>query len=1021
MSKTTSSGLTPSEGKRPDFAAIKAAADLVSVIESHGVALKKEGRDYVGLCPFHDDKTPSLRVTPGKGLWRCMGCEAAGNVIQFVAKKENLTDREAALRLLGSLPGVQTGAALERLEKKTPSSPAVEPVAVPPNVAADLLARVAGFYARTLHKDRAGLDYLAGRGLAQPAMLEAFRVGYCNGTLKTALPQAGEVVTQLQALGVLNAKGNEVFYGRVVVPILDAAGGVAGLYGRKVEGEGARLNADSARHIYLGGSHRAAFNAGAARHAARLVFTEAIFDALALWQAGETGAVPLYGADGFTEHHAALVREMSASEILLALDADDKGRAGAEALRVRLAALAPAVPVRVLAWPEGAKDAAEFCARHEDARAAWAALIAPPAPASTPTPEATAGKDGARQRGDGHAAGVAPELGAGASGGGHPPGADARKTPGDDEPQEEPNAQGFALVWPGRRYEVMALARAGVARLKATVKAIGGGPGRFHVEALDLYSARARRLFAGEAARVFRVPVELAENDLARLLAAAERRCEQPAGTGAEAPAPSAQDKAEALKLGRAADLVGEIQRDLGKLGIIGEETNRLLLYLALTSRRMLDPLAVQVLAGSGAGKSHLQDAVLSLCPEEDLIKLTSLSNQALFYKGEDSLRHKCLAVEEVAGAAGARYALRNLISAKKLTIETTVKNPATGRMETQVNTVNGPTAVFETTTDPQGDPETKSRFIITSIDESPEQTRAIIEAQRNRHTLEGMRARHVRAEVLRRHHAFQRTLRTVEIVNPYEPLLGYGDDRLAFRRDHPKYLHLILAVTFLHQLQRPVRRDAGLGIDYIETTLDDIAIANDLAAELFGASVDDLSRPGRELLERTAAHVQAKAERTKTTLEKVEFTRRELREALGWSEYQLRTHLHELAELEYIVSLSGRYGATFTYRLLWSPEEGGRFVPGLKSVEQLRKDAAKLGIGNGVGSPPTSLAFNQPRAEKTNLGATSLNPSNEVKTAVFTSGNGRSQGNLGAVNGTHIRTNGHAGAHSSEIGKAHP
>jgi DNA primase len=1013
MSKKLCPPLTGETGKRPDFAAIKAAADLVAVIESHGVALKKEGRDYVGLCPFHDDKTPSLRVTPGKGLWRCMGCEAAGNVIQFVAKKENLTDREAALRLLGSLPGVQTASQLEKTKRGSaemvapearprsesagvsgagrplggdankPSSPAVEPVAVPPNVAADLLARVAGFYARTLHKDRAGLDYLAGRGLAQPAMLEAFRVGYCNGTLKTALPQAGEVVTQLQALGVLNAKGNEVFYGRVVVPILDAAGGVVGLYGRKVEGEGARLNADSARHIYLGGSHRAAFNAGAARHAARLVFTEAIFDALALWQAGETGAVPLYGADGFTEHHAALVREMSAAEILLALDADDKGRAGAEALRVRLAALAPAVPVRVVAWPEGAKDAAEFCTRHEDARAGWAALLAPPAPASTPTPEATAGKE------------------------------DAGK--GDDEPQEEANAQGFALVWPGRRYEVVALARAGVARLKATVKAIGGGPGRFHVEALDLYSARARRLFAGEAARVFRVPVELAENDLARLLAAAERRCEQPAGTGSgeKTPALSAQDRSEATKLGRAADLVGEIQRDLGKLGIIGEETNRLLLYLALTSRRMLDPLAVQVLAGSGAGKSHLQDAVLSLCPEEDLIKLTSLSNQALFYKGEDSLKHKCLAVEEVAGAAGARYALRNLISAKKLTIETTVKNPATGRMETQVNTVNGPTAVFETTTDPQGDPETKSRFIITSIDESPEQTRAIIEAQRNRHTLDGMRARHARAEVLRRHHAFQRTLRTVEIVNPYEPLLGYGDDRLAFRRDHPKYLHLILAVTFLHQLQRPVRRDAGLGIDYIETTLDDIAIANDLAAELFGASVDDLSRPGRELLERTAAHVQAKAERTKTTPEKVEFTRRELREALGWSEYQLRTHLHELAELEYIVSLSGRYGATFTYRLLWSPEEGGRFVPGLKSVEQLRKDAAKLGIGNGVGSSSTSLEKTQPRAEKTNLGATSLNPSNEVKTVVFTSGNGRNQGNLGAVNGAHIRTNGHERSHA--------
>ena len=115
----------------------------------------------------------------------------------------------------------------------------------------------------------------------------------------------------------------------------------------------------------------------------------------------------------------------------------------------------------------------------------------------------------------------------------------------------------------------------------------------------------------------------------------------------------------------------------------------------------MNDPLSVHILSSSGAGKSYLQDAVLSLCPEEDLIKLTSLTGQALFYKGEDSLRHKCLCIEEIAGAEGARYAVRNLISAKKLTIEATIKNPLSGKMETQTNTVYGPTAVFETTTRP--------------------------------------------------------------------------------------------------------------------------------------------------------------------------------------------------------------------------------------------------------------------------------------------------------------------------------
>src|SRR5476651_1926106 len=151
MSKPSPSGLTPENPRRPDFDQIKRAADLVAVIEAHGVALKQEGRDYVGLCPFHDDKKPSLRVTPGKGLWRCMSCEAAGNVIQFVARKENVSEHEAALRLLAALPGVQRASQLEK--KATASSPAGKAdalSAVPPNVAADLLGRVAGFYARTL-------------------------------------------------------------------------------------------------------------------------------------------------------------------------------------------------------------------------------------------------------------------------------------------------------------------------------------------------------------------------------------------------------------------------------------------------------------------------------------------------------------------------------------------------------------------------------------------------------------------------------------------------------------------------------------------------------------------------------------------------------------------------------------------------------------------------------------------------------------------------------------------------------
>src|ERR1700722_19968625 len=127
----------------PNFEAIKRTTDLAAVVERYGIELKREGKDWRGRCPFHEDRgRPNFIVSPAKGLWRCPVCDIAGNVIQFVARKENLTEREAALKLLGTVPGVTTA-------NKLPLSP---PPAVQIDEAtrAKLLARVASFYARTL-------------------------------------------------------------------------------------------------------------------------------------------------------------------------------------------------------------------------------------------------------------------------------------------------------------------------------------------------------------------------------------------------------------------------------------------------------------------------------------------------------------------------------------------------------------------------------------------------------------------------------------------------------------------------------------------------------------------------------------------------------------------------------------------------------------------------------------------------------------------------------------------------------
>jgi DNA primase catalytic core len=177
---------------KTDFDQIKRSTDIVAVIESYGVKLKKVGINHVGLCPFHDDTNPSLVVTKSNGLFRCPSCGATGNVIQFVAKKENISDKAAAEKLLGSVPGVTRGTSSSGASS-TRSEPQPSAPPMPPNAGA-LLKRVLGFYAKTLHNDRTGLDYLRSRNLADATLLETFQIGYCNGSLKEALPKSGEVI-----------------------------------------------------------------------------------------------------------------------------------------------------------------------------------------------------------------------------------------------------------------------------------------------------------------------------------------------------------------------------------------------------------------------------------------------------------------------------------------------------------------------------------------------------------------------------------------------------------------------------------------------------------------------------------------------------------------------------------------------------------------------------------------------------------------------------------------------------------
>ncbi len=184
--------------------------------------------------------------------------------------------------------------------------------------------------------------------------------------------------------------------------------------------------------------------------------------------------------------------------------------------------------------------------------------------------------------------------------------------------------------------------------------------------------------------------------------------------------------------------------------------------------------------------------------------------------------------------------------------------------------------------------------------------------------------------------------------MSPFARALTFSDART--RRDHMKYLTLIRAVALLHQHQRPrltASTADGGELVYIEATREDILLANRLAHAVLGRSLDELPPGTRRLLSRIEAHVDRQAAEQGTVRERVRFSRRELREALGWGDTQLKVHLGRLANLELLWCQRGPRGS-HVYELAWDgSSEGNARLPGLIDPDQLNAQVP-AGDSNG-------------------------------------------------------------------------
>ncbi len=986
---------------------LKREVSLQRLAEARGVELRRVGKDLRGCCPFHSpDEDPSLSIDPERNVFHCFGCGAKGSVVDWVMKVEGVTFPHAVEILRADYPGLAQGPA-DRPPPRRSIAPKLPVVVEPDADDSELRTRVALYYHETFKRHPEPAEYLRSRGLESAEMVDRFKLGYSNRTLGYHIPRKewrnGKTIRgRLQELGIIKESGHELLRGSLTIPIFDGHGQVVQIYGRKIRDD---LRKGTPDHLYLPGPRRGVFNLETLAASKEIILCEALIDALTFWAHGFRNVTSSFGVNGFTEEHLEALKAYAVERVLIAYDRDDAGEKAAAALAERLIAEGvecfrvqlphgmdvneyalkvqpaarslelvirsarwlgkgrpPARPDRLLDAPAhaGEQGTAEVVAEALETLAPEMVVAAPEACAASGSPESSQPPEAASPLVA--AAAATPPAPAAPTPpppttshqrpatAASPPATPLPSAPKLDIPTEVSGGE-VVVTLGDRRYRVRGLAK-NLAYDVLKVNLLVASGERFHVDTLNLYSARQRAIFSSQAAAELEVKEEVIRKDLGKVLLKLEelqdeliRKALEPKDTAVHL---TEQEKAAALAFLQDPDLLDRISRDFSTCGLVGEHTNKLVGYLAAVSRKLDRPLAVLVQSSSAAGKSALMEAVLAFVPEEERVHYSAMTGQSLFYMGETDLKHKVLAIAEEEGAERASYALKLLQSEGELSIASTGKDPSTGRLVTHEYHVEGPAAILLTTTAIDLDEELQNRCLVLAVDESREQTEAIHRRQRLAHTLKGLEQRYERSELLALHRNAQRLLRPLEVDNPFAESLTFLSDTTRTRRDHEKYLILIDAVAILHQHQREVRSRVvrGRRVEYVEATLEDIAVANRLASEAIGRTLDELPPQTRRLLFLVEVMVKAECQRRGIEQKAFRFSRRDIRQQTGWGNTQLKIHLHRLEDMEYLLVHRGGRGQSFVYELLYSGEgrDGSPFVLGLINADRLGQQPAASG-----------------------------------------------------------------------------
>lgn len=414
------------------------------------------------------------------------------------------------------------------------------------------------------------------------------------------------------------------------------------------------------------------------------------------------------------------------------------------------------------------------------------------------------------------------------------------------------------------------------------------------------------------------------------------------------------KERQEATDFLQQDDLLERTNEAIGKSGVIGEELNRLLMYLIFTSRKREHPLHIISLGGSGTGKTYLQEKVGELIPEEDKLEITVLSENAFYYFGQRELKHKLILIEDLDGAENVLYPLRELQSKKRISKSVAHKDTR-GNTKTISLTVEGPVSIAGCTTKESIYEDNANRSFLIYLDESTEQDEKIMQYQRkqsagNINTESENNIKHLLQNS-------QRILESITVKNPFAEMLKIPQEVFKPRRSNSHYLQFIEAITFYHQYQRPQQIDQGTGEIYINTTIEDIEAANKLIKEILLRKSDELNTACRRYFEYLKAYLK--------TENKTAFTAREVRQDLRINHSSQKRYMLHLLYNNYIKKSTGTKAKGYQYEVV-SMKEYETLKNSISSVldeilNNLTENKKKLTGQNNVNSSPVVQHQNEP------------------------------------------------------------